>query len=84
MRHDRPGGRSSGSPIGRGERRVGGFERVTGAQRYVADIRLEGALHVKLVHLDCARARIVSIDAEPLRACFAAGAIAVIAGFQGV
>ena len=31
-----------------------------------------------------ARARIVSIDAEPLRECFAAGEIAVIAGFQGV
>ncbi|MBK9031791.1 MAG: aspartate kinase [Myxococcales bacterium] len=31
-----------------------------------------------------ARARIVSIDAEPLRAAFAAGEIAVIAGFQGV
>ncbi len=31
-----------------------------------------------------ARARIVSIDAEPLRACFEAGEIAVIAGFQGV
>ncbi len=30
------------------------------------------------------RARIVSIDAEPVRACFAAGEIAVIAGFQGV
>jgi len=31
-----------------------------------------------------ARARIVSIDAEPVRASFAAGEIAVIAGFQGV
>jgi aspartate kinase len=31
-----------------------------------------------------ARARILSIDAEPLKACFAAGEIAVIAGFQGV
>jgi aspartate kinase len=31
-----------------------------------------------------ARARIVSIDADPLRAAFAAGEIAVIAGFQGV
>src|SRR5688572_27125791 len=31
-----------------------------------------------------ARARILSIDAEPLRAAFAAGEIAVIAGFQGV
>jgi aspartate kinase len=30
------------------------------------------------------RARIVSIDAEPVRACFAACEIAVIAGFQGV
>ena len=30
------------------------------------------------------RARIVSIDAEPVKACFAAGEIAVIAGFQGV
>jgi aspartate kinase len=30
------------------------------------------------------RARIVSIDAEPVRAAFAAGEIAVIAGFQGV
>jgi aspartate kinase len=31
-----------------------------------------------------ARARIVSIDERPLRECFAAGEIAVIAGFQGV
>jgi aspartate kinase len=30
------------------------------------------------------RARIMSIDAEPLRACFSSGEIAVIAGFQGV
>lgn len=30
------------------------------------------------------RARIVSIDADPIRAAFAAGEIAVIAGFQGV
>jgi CO/xanthine dehydrogenase Mo-binding subunit len=44
--------------IGRSIPRVGGVERVTGAQRYAADIRLENVLHVKLVHLDCARARI--------------------------
>ena len=43
--------------IGRSIPRVGGVERVTGAQRYAADIRLENVLHVKLVHLDCARAR---------------------------
>ena len=48
--------------IGASPRRVGGHERVTGDQRYVADIRLPDVLHVKLVTLDCARARIVSID----------------------
>ncbi|HYM50855.1 MAG TPA: xanthine dehydrogenase family protein molybdopterin-binding subunit [Candidatus Limnocylindrales bacterium] len=42
--------------------RVGGYARVTGRQTYVADIRLDDALEVKLVHLDCARARIRSID----------------------
>ena len=53
---------SDDGPIGQSARRVGGLERVTGAQRYVADIALDGALHVKLVHLDCARARIDSIN----------------------
>ena len=48
--------------IGASPRRVGGHERVTGDQRYVADIRMPDVLHVKLVTLDCARARIVSID----------------------
>jgi CO/xanthine dehydrogenase Mo-binding subunit len=47
-----------GAPI----RRVGGVDRVTGAQRFLADLRLDGMLHVKLVTLDCARARIVAID----------------------
>ena len=48
--------------IGRSIPRVGGVERVTGAQRYAADIRLENVLHVKLVHLNCARARIDRVD----------------------
>ena len=48
--------------IGRSIPRVGGVERVTGAQRYVADIRLENVLHVKLVHLNCARARVDRLD----------------------
>ena len=48
--------------IGTSARRVGGVERVTGAQQYVADLRLDDALHVKLVHLDCARARIGTVD----------------------
>jgi len=53
MRTDRIGG----SP-----NRVGGIGRVTGSQQYVADIRLQDALQVKLVTLDCAHARIISID----------------------
>lgn len=43
--------------IGVSANRVGGVERVTGKQLYTADIAIEGALHVKLVHLNCARAR---------------------------
>ena len=48
--------------VGASPARVGGLDRVTGRQAYVADIRLEDVLHVKLVSLDCARARIVAID----------------------
>lgn len=42
--------------------RSGGSERATGAQRFTADLRIDGALHVKLVYVNCARARIVAID----------------------
>jgi len=52
-----------GSP-GASPPRVGGRDRVTGRQAYVADIHLEDALHVKLVTVDCARARIGRIDAS--------------------
>ncbi|MDQ1630801.1 MAG: hypothetical protein QOC80_773, partial [Frankiaceae bacterium] len=48
--------------IGVSVRRVGGTERVTGRQQFVGDVRLDNLLHVKLVTLDCARARILSID----------------------
>ncbi len=48
--------------IGASPARVGGLDRVTGRQAYVADIRLDDVLHAKLVSLDCARARIVAID----------------------
>jgi len=50
--------------IGKSAPRVGGRDRVTGAQRYVADIHLENVLHVKLVHLGMARARIKGIDTK--------------------
>lgn len=48
--------------IGVSAHRVGGAERVTGRQQFVGDVRLDKLLHVKLVTLDCARARIGSID----------------------
>jgi CO/xanthine dehydrogenase Mo-binding subunit len=50
--------------IGASPARVGGLERVTGHQSYVADIHLEGELHVKLVTVEHARARIDGIDAS--------------------
>ncbi len=50
--------------IGGSPSRVGGFERVTGAQAYVADIHLDGELYVKLVTVDHARFRIDAIDAS--------------------
>ena len=52
----------SAARIGDSPNRVGGRERVTGQQLYVADIRLPGTLQARLVTLDCARARIISID----------------------
>jgi CO/xanthine dehydrogenase Mo-binding subunit len=48
--------------VGGSPRRVGGHGRVTGQQQYVADIHLPDELHVALVTLDCAHARIISVD----------------------
>lgn len=48
--------------IGRPINRVGGPERAAGTYRYVGDIKISNVLHTKLVHLDCGRARISSID----------------------
>jgi CO/xanthine dehydrogenase Mo-binding subunit/aerobic-type carbon monoxide dehydrogenase small subunit (CoxS/CutS family) len=53
--------------VGANVRRLGGRERVSGIQKFLADIPLQGMLHVKLVTLDAARARIVSIDATEAR-----------------
>ncbi len=52
----------SAQAIGGSPARLGGLDRVTGGQQYVADIHMPDELHAKLVALDCARARIVSID----------------------
>ena len=48
--------------IGASPNRVGGTDRVTGIQAYVADIPIADVLHVKLVTVPVARARSDSID----------------------
>ena len=53
--------------VGANVRRFGGRERVSGNQQFLADIPLEGMLHVKLVTLHAARARIVSMDTTEAR-----------------
>ena len=50
--------------IGTSLPRIGAVERVTGLQQYAADIRLDNVLHLKLVSLACARARITRVDRE--------------------
>ncbi len=50
------------SIVGKSLNRVGGVPRVLGTQVYVGDIKLPNMLHAKLVHLDCAHARIRAID----------------------
>ena len=52
----------------RSSSRFGAVERVTGAQQYAADIRLDNVLHVKLVSLACAHARIIAVDTGRRRA----------------
>lgn len=49
-------------PIGASYQRSGGIGRVTGTQQYTADVRVTDALQAKLVTINSARARIVSID----------------------
>ena len=57
----RHGGPADGR-IGERAARSGGVDRVTGAQRYVADIHLPDELHVALVTVPVARARILAVD----------------------
>lgn len=49
--------------IGRSATRSGGRARVTGAQKFAADVMPEDTLHAKLVTLDCGHAAIRSVDA---------------------
>ena len=60
--------RNAKSWVGADVRRFGGRERVTGVQQFLADISLRDMLYVKLVTLDVARARIISIDTSAVRA----------------
>ncbi len=50
--------------IGSSPNRVGGIARVTGQHEYVADILVADALEAKFVTIDCAHARIISVDAS--------------------
>ena len=59
---DASNGNGAGA-VGESPWRAGGRDRVTGRQAYVADIPVDDALHVKLVTVDAARARIDRIDA---------------------
>lgn len=50
--------------IGDSPNRVGGIGRVTGAQAYLADLRVVDPLHAKLVTVDAARARILAVHRD--------------------
>lgn len=55
------------APVGCSPRRVGGHDRVTGFQRYAADIHLADELQARLVTIPVARARIISVDTRAAR-----------------
>ena len=48
--------------IGSSIKREGIEDRVTGKLKFAADMKFENLLHAKLVRIDCAHARIISID----------------------
>ncbi len=60
--------RNRDTAVGSSVKRFGGLERVRGTQAFLADIPVPDLLHVKLVKVDAARAKILSIDAEAARA----------------
>ncbi|WP_333846808.1 xanthine dehydrogenase family protein molybdopterin-binding subunit [Phaeobacter italicus] len=48
--------------VGQDVIRSGGVERVSGTQEFLADLEIDNVLHLKMVKLDVARARIDKID----------------------
>jgi len=48
--------------IGRRQKRLDGFEKVSGRSVFTDDVRLPGMLHGKILRSPHARARIISID----------------------
>jgi CO/xanthine dehydrogenase Mo-binding subunit/aerobic-type carbon monoxide dehydrogenase small subunit (CoxS/CutS family) len=60
--------RNTKASVGADVLRFGGRERVTGLQQFLADISLKDMLYLKLVTLESARARIISIDTVAARA----------------
>lgn len=68
--------RNTNLTVGSSVKRFGGAERACGTQRFLADIPMPGLVHVKLVKIDAARARILSIDIDDAKA--APGVVDVI------
>src|SRR5207245_8175474 len=50
--------------VGKGNRRVDGVARVTGAARYTQDVYLPGMLHVRVLRSPYPRARVRRVDAS--------------------
>ncbi len=59
---------TSPSPLGQRLARADGWDKVTGHMTYVADVKLPGMLHAKLLRSPHAHARIRSIDTAKARA----------------
>ncbi|WP_108816975.1 molybdopterin-dependent oxidoreductase [Loktanella sp. Alg231-35] len=66
----------TGATVGTNAVRAGGVNRVTGHQAFVADLEIDGMVHLKLVTLNAARAEIISIDIAA--ACAVPGVLDVI------
>jgi CO/xanthine dehydrogenase Mo-binding subunit len=64
--------------VGHDVRRVDGIEKVTGAARYIADVKLAGTLEARVLRSPYPHARIVNIDTSRARAL--PGVFAVVTG----